>query len=95
MQYSLLLFAQSYPISYICVMETDGTNIRELYFSNEFVDFYDALPDRVKLKFEYVMDIVRTEYVLTTKFVKHLEKTDLYEMRISLGTNSIEPFSLQ
>jgi hypothetical protein len=76
-------------------METDGTNIRELYFSNEFVDFYDALPDRVKLKFEYVMDIVRTEYVLTTKFVKHLEKTDLYEMRISLGTNSIEPFSLQ
>ena len=62
-------------------------NIRELYFSNEFTAFYEKLPDKVKAKFEYAMDIIRTEYVLNTKFVKHLEKTDLYEMRVSVNTN--------
>ncbi len=26
-------------------------------------------------------------YNVSTKFVKHLENTDLYEMRVSIGTN--------
>lgn len=64
----------------------DG-NIRELYFSNEFAEFYNGLQDKIKVKFEYTMDIIRTEYVLNTKFVKHLEDTDLYEMRVSVSTN--------
>ena len=62
-------------------------DIRELYFSNEFTEFYNALQDKVKAKFEHTMDIIRTEYVLSTKFVKHLENTDLYEMRVSVSTN--------
>ena len=33
------------------------------------------------------MDIIRTEYVLNTKFVKDLENTDLYEMRVSVNFN--------
>ena len=33
------------------------------------------------------MDIIRTEYILSTKFVKHLDGTDLYEMRVSVSTN--------
>ena len=62
-------------------------DIRELYFSDEFVKFYDMLQDKVKVKFEHTMDVIRTEYVLSTKFVKHLENTDLYEMRVSVSTN--------
>ena len=62
-------------------------SIRELYFSNEFTEFYDKLQDKVKIKFEHTIDIIRTEYVLSTKFVKHLENTDLYEMRVSVNTN--------
>ena len=62
-------------------------DIRELYFSHEFVEFYGMLQDKVKAKFEHTMDIIRTEYVLSTKFVKHLEHTDLYEMRVSVSTN--------
>ena len=62
-------------------------DIRELYFSDEFVKFYDMLQDKVKAKFEHTMDVIRTEYVLSTKFVKHLENTDLYEMRVSVSTN--------
>ncbi|MCB6974967.1 MULTISPECIES: type II toxin-antitoxin system RelE/ParE family toxin [Butyricimonas] len=63
------------------------SDIRELYFSNEFLEFYDKLQDKIKTKFEHTMDIIRTEYVLSTKFVKHLENTDLYEMRVSVSTN--------
>ena len=79
-----------YLIRYICPMKaTDkkDSDIRELYFSNEFLEFYDKLQDKIKTKFEHTMDIIRTEYVLSTKFVKHLENTDLYEMRVSVSTN--------
>lgn len=63
------------------------SGIRELYFSDEFTEFYEKLQDKVKAKFEHTMDIIRTEYVLNTKFVKHLENTDLYEMRVSVNFN--------
>ncbi len=33
------------------------------------------------------MSIVQTEVVISTKFVKHLENTDLWEMRVSVGSN--------
>ena len=77
-------------ISYICGMETTSkkdSDIRELYFSEEFLEFYNTLEDRIKTKFEHTMDIIRTEYILSTKFVKHLENTDLYEMRVSVNFN--------
>ena len=61
--------------------------IRELYFSEEFWTFYNKQQDRVKHKFDYVISIIQTEELITTKFVKHLKNTDLYEMRISVGTN--------
>lgn len=79
-----------YLISYICQMKaTDkkDSGIRELYFSDEFTEFYEKLQDKVKAKFEHTMDIIRTEYVLNTKFVKQLENTDLYEMRVSVNFN--------
>ena len=79
-----------YLISYICQMKaTDkkDSGIRELYFSDEFTEFYEKLQDKVKAKFEHTMDTIRTEYVLNTKFVKHLENTDLYEMRVSVNFN--------
>ena len=62
-------------------------DIREPVFSDWFAEFYGMLQDKVKAKFEHTMDIIKTEYVLSTKFVKHLEHTDLYEMRVSVNTN--------
>ncbi|MDD5988971.1 MAG: type II toxin-antitoxin system RelE/ParE family toxin [Bacteroidales bacterium] len=61
--------------------------IRELYFSEEFWEFYSLQSEIVKKKFEYVFGIVRKEKVITTKFIKRLVDTDLYEMRVSVGTN--------
>lgn len=51
------------------------------------MEFFDSLPSKVQIKFEYVLNVLATVYNVSTKFVKHLDKTDLYEMRVSIGTN--------
>lgn len=81
------LFAYLYLIGYICNMKEDTKNIREVFWTEEFTEFYKGLPDKVRTKFDYVIGVVKTERVVSTKFVKHLENTDLYEMRVSLGNN--------
>ena len=80
------IFGSLCLISYICGMK-DSDDIRELYFSEDFWEFYHLQTDKVKNKFNYVFGIVRKEKVITTKFIKRLVNTDLYEMRISVGTN--------
>lgn len=59
----------------------------QIVFSEEFWAFYNEQQDKVKRKFDYVLSVVQSETVISTKFVKHLENTDLYEMRVSVGTN--------
>ena len=76
-----------YLISYLCGMEENKEHIRDLYFSDEFWEFYHQQQDRVKQKFDYVFGIVRNEKVIATKFVKRLNGTDVYEMRVCVSTN--------
>lgn len=82
-------FGCMYLIRYLCGMKEkeNGNGLRQLYFSDEFWKFYNGQSDKVRQKFDYVIGIVRTERVITTRFVKHLENTDLYEMRVSVGHN--------
>lgn len=61
--------------------------IRTVFKTPEFEAFYNSLPDKTKVKFDYVMNVIATIYNVPTKFIKHLENTDLYEMRVSVGTN--------
>jgi phage-related protein len=67
--------------------DSPSGNVRTLFRTPEFNEFYNSLPDKVQLKFLYVMNVIATVYDISTKFVKHLDKTDLYEMRISVGNN--------
>jgi len=41
----------------------------------------------VQRKYDYVLNILRTQYVVSTKFVKKLENSSLYELRVSISTN--------
>lgn len=59
------------------------SNLRILIRTPEFDEFFMGLPDKVKDNFQ----VVQSVYNISTKFVKHLEKTDLYEMRVSVGSN--------
>lgn len=74
-------------IRYICRMKKNNEYIRDVFWTKEFTQFYNELPLQVQNKFDYVISIVKTEYVVSTKFIKHLENTDLYEMRVSIGNN--------
>ncbi|MBD5352591.1 MAG: type II toxin-antitoxin system RelE/ParE family toxin [Muribaculaceae bacterium] len=61
--------------------------LRILIPTPEFDSFYNSLPDKVKVKFDYVFNVITSIYNISTKFIKHLNNTDLYEMRVSVGTN--------
>lgn len=67
--------------------ETIPQYARTILRTPEFLRFYESLPVKVQIKFQYVMNVIASVYNVSTKFVKHLEKTDLYEMRVSIGTN--------
>lgn len=69
------------------VNEIPSQYVRTVLRTPEFMEFYDSLPGKVRIKFQYVVNIVATVYNVSAKFVKHLENTDLYEMRVSIGTN--------
>lgn len=61
--------------------------IREAAYTKEFDEYYQSLPQKVKSKYDFVFEIMFTKYVVSKKFVKRLEKTEFYEMRVSLGNN--------
>lgn len=84
------LFVYLLLIGYFCIMESKDKRsgeIRVVYKTPQFEVFYNSLPSKVQTKFQYVIDVVTTIYDISTKFVKHLQDTDLYEMRVSVGSN--------
>ena len=61
--------------------------IRSILYTDEFNSFYLALDDRTREKYKQGIDILKTVYVLSTKFVKKIVNTNLYELRVSVGYN--------
>lgn len=85
-----LLFVKLELIGYFCIIDqlTDSRpNLRTIFRTPEFDEFYLLLTQRVRDKFEYVFQIIQSVYNIPTRFVKHLDRTCLYEMRVSIGNN--------
>ena len=59
--------------------------MRNLLRTEEFDTFYESLDNKVKEKVDYVLSVMAEIKVVNTKFIKRLEGTDFYEMRISVG----------
>ncbi|MCP4553681.1 MAG: type II toxin-antitoxin system RelE/ParE family toxin [Bacteroidetes bacterium] len=52
-------------------------------YKKYFLDFFESQEEKVKLKIEYILDLVRFEKQVPKKFLKHLENTNgIYEVRI-------------
>ncbi|MFT4221468.1 type II toxin-antitoxin system RelE/ParE family toxin [Dysgonomonas sp.] len=73
-------------------MKEDSVNsfegiIRTIYYSNEFSEFHDTLNEKTKKKIDYVIALIKDMKLIHTDFVKKLVNTELYEMRVSVGTN--------
>ena len=71
-------------IYYFCSM---NEIIREIYYSEEYEEYYSRLDAKTQAKYNYLEQIIKTQYVVNKKFVKNLEGTEFYEARISVGTN--------
>ena len=62
-------------------------DIRVVFSTPQFDAFYFALLPQVQNKFKYVINVITRIYAVPTKFVKHLQNSELYELRVSVGTN--------
>lgn len=58
--------------------------MRTLMKTAAYEDFVASLPETVLKKLDYVTNILINRGVISAKFVKKLESTDFYEMRISV-----------
>lgn len=83
------MFAYMELIYYICDM---GIEIREIAYTKEFLEYFEQLPDNIQEKYDYVFSIMVTQKVVSRKFVKKIETTEFYEMRVSVGTNEYRSF---
>ena len=61
--------------------------IRHIIYSDEFEEYYASMNEQLKKKDDYALQIVKSQYVVSSKIVKSLEKTDFYELRISISSN--------
>lgn len=69
-----------------------GIEIREIAYTNEFLEYFEQLPANIQEKYDYVFCIMVTQKVVNRKFVKKIETTEFYEMRVSVGTNEYRSF---
>ena len=54
--------------------------MRTLIQTEEFIAYYNNLPEKIKGKFDHAMNILQNIDVPNSKFVKKLVDTDFYEM---------------
>ena len=61
--------------------------IRHIIYSDEFEEYYSSMSEQLKRKYDYALQIVKSQYVVSSKIVKSLENSDFYELRISISSN--------
>lgn len=60
-------------------------------YGGHFEAFFEKLDSKAKAKFVYAFDQLRTQTVISEKFVKHL-RDGLYELRVSWMSNAYRVF---
>jgi hypothetical protein len=68
-------------------MEVNEETLRKIVLSDEFSVYYDSLSKKIQEKYAYTMQIIKTQKVVSEKFVKKIQNTEFYEVRVSIGTN--------
>jgi phage-related protein len=62
--------------------------IREIIFYGDyFWNFYNKQSIKVKEKINWTIGLVKCLELIPDKYFKHIENTDLYEIKVSLGNN--------
>lgn len=65
-----------------------------IFFENHFIEFYQEQSPKVKLKIQYVFELIKQVERVPEKFLKHLTGTNgIYEIRIEYQSNIYRVFS--
>ena len=71
----------------------DNKQIREvIFFGDHFLDFYNKQSTKVKQKITWTIRLLQYLDIIPEKYLKHIEETDLYEIRVSFGNNIFRIF---
>ncbi|MBI5402800.1 MAG: type II toxin-antitoxin system RelE/ParE family toxin [Ignavibacteriae bacterium] len=63
-----------------------------IFFGNYFYDFYNRQNKKVREKINWTLGIIRDLDIIPEKYFKHIEGTNLYEIRVSIGNNIFRIF---
>ena len=67
--------------------------IREvIFYGDYFWDFFYKQSRKVKDKITWTIGLLKYLEVIPEKYLKHIEETDLYEIRVSFGNNIFRIF---
>ena len=68
--------------------------IRKIFFyGDHFEKFYEQLNDKIRLKFDYVLNLIANVELVPEKFLKHQEGTEgIYEIRVKASRNIFRVF---
>lgn len=59
-----------------------------IFFENHFIEFYQQQDNKVKVKVQYVFELIKQVERVPEKFLKHLSgASGLYEVRIEVQSN--------
>jgi len=71
----------------------DRKQIREvIYYGDYFWDLYKKQSIKVKKKINWTIGLLQYLEIIPEKYLKHIEVTDLYEIRVSFGNNIFRIF---
>lgn len=59
--------------------------MRNLQFTDEFLEFINSSDTNVKTKIVYLFEVIKTQSVINSKIAKKLINTDFYEIRIQVN----------
>lgn len=74
-------------------MQNKPKSFREIFiYGDDFWEFYNKQSLKTKLKINWTIGVVRDLERVPEQYLKHIEGTDLYEIRVILGGNIFRIF---
>lgn len=69
-------------------MGNRSVQVREIIvYGDHYWEFYNGQTEKVKRKINWTIGVVRDLPKVPEQYLKHIEGTDLYEIRVILGSN--------
>jgi phage-related protein len=68
-------------------VEANNEIIRHVLKTDEYELYFKSLDSRIQDKYDYTIQLMQTQKVVSEKFIKKIQNTEFYEVRVSIGTN--------